>query len=40
VTAAAMESDLEKANALLRMGVNRMKDGKPTEARELLRAAS
>jgi RNA polymerase sigma factor (sigma-70 family) len=40
VTAAAIESDLEKANALMRMGVNRMKDGKPAEARGMLLAAS
>jgi RNA polymerase sigma factor (sigma-70 family) len=40
VTAAAIESDLEKADALMRMGVNRMTAGKPTEAREMLLAAS
>jgi hypothetical protein len=40
VTAANIESDLEKANALMRMGFNRMNSGKPTEAREMLLAAS
>jgi RNA polymerase sigma factor (sigma-70 family) len=40
VTVANIESDLEKANALVRMGVNRRKAGKPTEARELLLAAA
>jgi RNA polymerase sigma factor (sigma-70 family) len=40
VTAAAIESDLEKADTLMRMGFNRMKAGKPTEAREMLLAAS
>jgi hypothetical protein len=40
VTAANIESDLEKANALMRMGSNRTNAGKPTEAREMLLAAS
>ena len=40
VTVAAIESDLEKADTLLHMGVNRMKAGKPTEALEMLLAAS
>jgi hypothetical protein len=40
VTVAAIESDLQKAHALLDMGINRMTAGKPTEAREMLLAAS
>jgi hypothetical protein len=40
VTAANIESDLGKAAALMHMGVNRVSAGKPTEARELLLAAS
>jgi RNA polymerase sigma factor (sigma-70 family) len=40
VTAANIESDLEKADTLMRLGTNRMKAGKPTEAREMLLAAS
>jgi hypothetical protein len=40
VTVANIESGLEKANALMRLGVNRMKAGKPTEAQEMLLAAS
>jgi hypothetical protein len=40
VTAAAIESDLEKADALLDMGTNRMTAEKPNEAREMLLAAS
>ncbi len=40
MTAAAIESDLEKANTLMRMGVTQRKAGKSTEARELLLAAS
>jgi hypothetical protein len=40
VTVAGIESDLPKADALLHMGINRMKAGKPTEAREMLIAAS
>jgi RNA polymerase sigma factor (sigma-70 family) len=40
VTVAAIESDLPKARALLQMGMNRRKAGKPTEAREMLLAAS
>jgi RNA polymerase sigma factor (sigma-70 family) len=40
VTAANIESDLAKANALKRMGINRMNAGKLTEAREMLLAAS
>jgi RNA polymerase sigma factor (sigma-70 family) len=40
LTAATIESDLDKANALLQMGVNRISAGKPAEAWELLYAAS
>jgi tetratricopeptide (TPR) repeat protein len=40
VTVANIESDLAKANVLMRMGGNRMKAGKPSEAREMLLAAS
>jgi RNA polymerase sigma factor (sigma-70 family) len=40
VTVANIESDLAKADTLMRMGLNRMKAGKPTEAREMLLAAS
>jgi RNA polymerase sigma factor (sigma-70 family) len=40
VTVAAIESDLEKANALMRMGFDRMNAARPTEAREMLLAAS
>jgi RNA polymerase sigma factor (sigma-70 family) len=40
VTAANIESDLGKAHALMRMGVNRLTAGKPTEAQEMLLAAS
>jgi hypothetical protein len=40
VTAANIESDLGKAHALKRMGVNRLTAGKPAEAREMLLAAS
>src|SRR5262249_2645700 len=40
VPAAAIESDLEKANALMRMGFHRMNAGKLNEAREMLLAAS
>src|SRR5262249_6891303 len=40
VAAANIESDLEKAHVLMRIGVNRLTAGKPTEARELLLAAS
>jgi len=40
VTVANIESDLGKAHALMQMGVNRMNAGKPTEAREMLLAAS
>jgi RNA polymerase sigma factor (sigma-70 family) len=40
VAVANIESDLEKADTLYRMGGNRRKAGKPTEARELLLAAS
>ena len=40
VTAAAIEADLEKADALMQMGVNRLTAGKPTEAREMLLAPS
>jgi RNA polymerase sigma factor (sigma-70 family) len=39
-TAATIESDIDKANALMRMGTNRMKAGKPAEAWEMLYAAS
>jgi hypothetical protein len=40
VTVAAIESDLPKAQALLHMGINRIKAGKLTDAREMLLAAS
>jgi RNA polymerase sigma factor (sigma-70 family) len=40
VTVANIESDLAKASVLMRMGGNRMKAGKPTEAREMLLAAA
>jgi RNA polymerase sigma factor (sigma-70 family) len=40
VTAASITSDLQKADALLEMGRNRVTAGKPTEAREMLIAAS
>jgi hypothetical protein len=40
LTAATIESDLEKANALMQMGVNRISAGKSAEAWELLCAAS
>jgi RNA polymerase sigma factor (sigma-70 family) len=40
VTAANIESDLGKAHALMRMGSNCVKAGKPIEAREILLAAS
>jgi RNA polymerase sigma factor (sigma-70 family) len=40
VTVAAIDSDLPKANALLHMGIDRRKAGKPAEAREMLLAAS
>jgi RNA polymerase sigma factor (sigma-70 family) len=40
VTVAAIESDLHKAQALLDMGISRMKAGKPIEAQEMLLAAS
>jgi tetratricopeptide (TPR) repeat protein len=40
VTAANIESDLGKAHALMRMGSNCVKAGKPIEAREMLLAAS
>src|SRR5262249_29892216 len=40
VTAAAIESDLDKADALLDMGINLITAGKPAEAREMLLAAS
>jgi hypothetical protein len=40
VTAANIDSDLEKARALNQMGANLRKAGKPTEAREMLLAAS
>jgi tetratricopeptide (TPR) repeat protein len=40
VTAANIESDLRRADVLRHIGVNRMNAGKPTEAREMLLAAS
>jgi tetratricopeptide (TPR) repeat protein len=40
VTAASITSDLQKADALLDMGRNRLTAGKPNEAREMLVAAS
>jgi RNA polymerase sigma factor (sigma-70 family) len=40
VTAANIESDLAKASALMHMGTHYKKAGKPTEAREMLLAAS
>jgi tetratricopeptide (TPR) repeat protein len=40
VTAASITSDLQKADALLEMGRNRVTAGKLTEAREMLLAAS
>jgi RNA polymerase sigma factor (sigma-70 family) len=40
VAAGAIESDLEKADALVDMGINRLGAGKPNEAREMLLTAS
>lgn len=40
VTAAAIDSDLDKARALMQLGANRMNAGKQSEAREMLFAAS
>jgi RNA polymerase sigma factor (sigma-70 family) len=40
VTAASITSDLQKADALLEMGRNRLTAGKPNEPREMLVAAS
>jgi RNA polymerase sigma factor (sigma-70 family) len=40
LTVANMESDLEKAYVLMRLGTDRMKAGKPAEAREMLLAAA